>query len=181
MPSTILRCATATLVALVLVVLVAPAEADPRRNEETWNSIRPDLFDDVAIADGAHLLTLEAPYRAHDAAVVPITVKAAADSGIDKITLVIDENPAPLAAAIEFGPAAASPTFITRVRVNAYSYVRAIARTRRRRSVPMARPSRSRSGAASTWCCSSGPASSPQRPSPSTASPTPSPWPGRCD
>ena len=115
---------------LILILGSGAGEAQSRKNEETWKSIKPDLFEDAAILNGAHLLTMEAPYRAHDAAIVPITVRARPESDIVKVTLVIDENPAPLAASFEFGPAAASPTFTTRVRVNSYSFVRAVAETR---------------------------------------------------
>ena len=75
------------------------------------------------------MLTIEAPKRAHDAAVVPISIKAKEGVDIRKITVVIDENPAPLVGGFEFGPAAASVSFSTRVRVNSYSYIRAVAET----------------------------------------------------
>jgi sulfur-oxidizing protein SoxY len=63
--------------------------------------------------------------------VVPITVRAlqpqAGDRAIKAITLVVDENPAPVAATISFGSAAETASFSTRLRVNSYSYIRAIA------------------------------------------------------
>jgi sulfur-oxidizing protein SoxY len=62
---------------------------------------------------------------------VPITVRAlkpqAGETAIKAITLVIDENPAPVAATVSFGPAAASASFSTRLRVNNYSFIRAVA------------------------------------------------------
>lgn len=104
--------------------------ADERKSEQAWASIRPDFFGDAAIHNGEHLLSIAAPKRAHDAAIVPIEVTAKPNSGITKITLLIDENPVPLAGAFEFGPAAANASFSTRVRVNSYSYIRAVAETR---------------------------------------------------
>lgn len=96
--------------------------------EATWTSISGDLFGDADIADGAHLMTLEAPYRAHDAALVPITFTARPGVKFESVSIVIDENPAPLAATFTFGPAAAEHSFSTRFRVNSYSYVRAVAK-----------------------------------------------------
>ena len=126
--------AMAALIAALLlfagVHTVSPVRADERTSEETWASIRPDFFGDAAIRNGGHLLTMEAPQRAHDAAVVPIKIAARPGSGIVKITLLIDQNPIPLAGVFEFGPAAANASFSTRIRVNSYSYVRAVAETR---------------------------------------------------
>lgn len=126
--------ALAALIAALFLVAgvntVSPVRADERTSEETWASIRPDFFGDAAIRNGVHLLTMEAPERAHDAATVPIKISTKPGSGIVKITLLIDQNPIPLAGVFEFGPAAANASFSTRIRVNSYSYVRAVAETR---------------------------------------------------
>src|SRR5262245_3652282 len=106
-------------------ILAAPAFA--QESEESWNGMKYDIFRDRPIADGAGLLEMEAPMRAEDAAVVPITVRAlkpqAGATAIKAITLVVDENPAPVAATVTFGPAAATASFSTRLRVNSYSYI----------------------------------------------------------
>ena len=122
------------LVVLVLAAVLASlgsvgARAGDAPSEATWEAIRGDLFAAAEFLDGAGVMRLEAPYRAEDAAVVPIAVTVAPDSGIGKVTLVIDENPAPMAAAFTFGPAAASPSFSSRFRINSYSWVRAIGET----------------------------------------------------
>jgi sulfur-oxidizing protein SoxY len=100
-------------------------------SEETWNSIKGDIFKDRPILDGAGLLILDAPKRAEDAAVVPIGMRVNF-AGDDKrtlksLTLVIDENPAPVAGTFTIGPHAGVTSISTRVRVNSYSYVRAVA------------------------------------------------------
>lgn len=125
-----------TLAGLLLAVVIAiglvatdPAQADRRLNEESWASLKTELFGQTEILDGSQLLTMEAPVRAHDAAVVPIRLTARPDANFVKVTLLIDENPVPLAGVFEFGPAAASASFSTRIRVNSYSYVRAIGET----------------------------------------------------
>jgi len=100
-------------------------------SEETWNSIRGDIFKDRPILDGAGLVILDAPRRAEDAAIVPIGmgVNLAGDDKrtLQSLTLVIDENPAPVAGTFTIGPRSGVTSISTRVRVNSYSYVRAIA------------------------------------------------------
>jgi sulfur-oxidizing protein SoxY len=116
---------------LLGVTLATPALS--QQSEETWNSIKSDIFGSKAatIKDGDDLMSMDAPMRAEDAAVVPITVRAlkpqAGETAIKAITLVIDENPAPVAATVSFGPAAATASFSTRLRVNNYSFIRAVA------------------------------------------------------
>jgi sulfur-oxidizing protein SoxY len=118
--------------ALMLAFVLTPP-AMSQQSEETWNSIKADIFGEKAktIEDGDDLLAMDAPMRAEDAAVVPITVRAikpqAGASAIKAITLVIDENPAPVAATVSFGPAAATASFSTRLRVNSYTFIRAVA------------------------------------------------------
>jgi sulfur-oxidizing protein SoxY len=74
------------------------------------------------------VLDLEAPVRAHEAAIVPIRLTQPADAPpVDALTLVIDENPAPVAAEYTFGQALMPLDFEVRVRVDSYSNVRAIA------------------------------------------------------
>ncbi|HSM39324.1 MAG TPA: thiosulfate oxidation carrier protein SoxY, partial [Afifellaceae bacterium] len=115
---------------LVLALLGAgQTQAEDSRSEVTWNNIRFDLFGDAAIEDGSQMMTLETPYRAHDAAIVPFRFAARPGVKFDSVAIVIDENPAPLAATFTFGPAAAEHAFLSRFRVNSYSWVRAVART----------------------------------------------------
>jgi len=100
-------------------------------SEETWNSIKGDIFKNRPIEDGTGLVALDAPHRAEDAALVPIGmhVNLPADDkrSLRAFTLVIDENPAPVAGTFTIGPHAGVTSISTRVRVNSYSYVRLIA------------------------------------------------------
>ena len=100
-------------------------------SEDTWNSIKDDIFKGRPILDGAGFVVLDAPRRADDAAVVPIGMHVNF-TGDDKrtlqsLTLVIDENPAPVAGTFTIGPHSGVTSISTRVRVNSYSYVRAVA------------------------------------------------------
>ncbi len=118
---------------IVWLALVAPLSAGARADdsEKTWASFKPDVFGERSIADGEVVIALEAPVRAEDAAITPIDIVAKAPQTPEKyiktITLIVDENPAPVVAAFTFGPAAATASLSTRIRVDSYSFVRVIA------------------------------------------------------
>ena len=126
-----MRAAPIAAAALALL-LAAPVSAEDV-DETRWNALRELLFEERPIRDGSEVLALEAPYRAHDAAVVPISLNAAFPQSeerfIKTVTLLIDENPLPMAGRFHFTPASGLASFSTRVRVNAYTHIRAIAET----------------------------------------------------
>ena len=115
--------------AILLPAMSLNSRAEDLPPETTWTQIQGDIFKSTEFLNGEDMMVLDAPYRAEDAAVVPISVKARPEAKIRKITIVIDENPAPMAASFTLGPAAASASISSRYRVNAYSWVRAIAET----------------------------------------------------
>jgi sulfur-oxidizing protein SoxY len=106
------------------------AAADP---DAAWNDIREMLFADRPIEDGAGVIHLAAPQRAHDAAIVPIEMVAdiaqTPERYIRTVHLVIDQNPAPVAGAFHLTLESGRATIATRVRINEYTNVRAIAET----------------------------------------------------
>jgi hypothetical protein len=67
------------------------------------------------------------PVRAHDAVIVPLRIKQLQDHRIDRLKLIIDENPAPMATEFSFGPDMYPLQFEARVRVARYSNLRVIA------------------------------------------------------
>jgi sulfur-oxidizing protein SoxY len=98
-------------------------------SDDPWPDLVRDTFNGRALADGAGLIAIEMPARAEDAAIVPVTLRTTLPSGDARVlkafTLVIDENPAPVAATFKVG---AGVTMIsTRVRVNSYTNVHAVA------------------------------------------------------
>ena len=116
-------------VALPLAALAAD-DANPMIEGGSWAEIQVDVIGDVALQDGSAMFAVEAPYRASDAATVPVVIRQTDPAvRIEKLTLVIDENPSPVAATISFGPAMAPLDFETRVRVNQYSNIRVLAET----------------------------------------------------
>jgi sulfur-oxidizing protein SoxY len=117
---------------LALLFMMPPGAALASDSEATWESIRPEIFGVRSIEDGASVLDLVAPGRAEDAALVPLDLRIRVPDGaapVRAVTLVIDENPAPVAASFTFDEARRAFDLSTRVRVNSYSFVRAVAET----------------------------------------------------
>jgi sulfur-oxidizing protein SoxY len=111
----------------------AQASDNPEANE-IWRKVRASLFEKRPITNvGDDTLVLDAPVRAEDAAVVPIAIRApqpqTASGFVEKLYLVIDNNPSPIAAIFSFTPQSGRADIETRVRVDEYSFVRAIAET----------------------------------------------------
>jgi sulfur-oxidizing protein SoxY len=124
--------------AMAVTALAAPAFearaaerlAGPEQPSEAWEALRPSLFGERAILDGAGLIAIDAPYRAEDAAIVPIgiAVDPGPDRRVERLSLVVDENPVPVAAEFEIGEGMGRKVDLAvRIRVDAYSNVRVIA------------------------------------------------------
>jgi sulfur-oxidizing protein SoxY len=99
--------------------------------EDAWPALAEDVFKGRPLADGTGLLAIEMPTRAEDAAIVPVTLRVTLPQGdarhLRTMTLVIDDNPAPVAATFKVADNAGVSTISTRVRVNAYTNVHAVA------------------------------------------------------
>jgi sulfur-oxidizing protein SoxY len=117
----------------VLFAGPAAALAEAATEEDRWPSLAAQIFPSRQLIDGAGVLSLEAPARAEDAALVPIlvhTLKSEADAGrVRKISLIIEGNPSPLAAVFTLGEGAGVRRIATSVRVNDYTNIRAVAET----------------------------------------------------
>jgi sulfur-oxidizing protein SoxY len=109
--------------------LAAAAADDEAARAERWKDLRQTLFGDRQVRDGAGKIALEAPDRAQDAALVPVAVAVANPKDVKAIYLVIDDNPAPVAAHVIFGPKGDPQSLKLRVRVNQYTNMRAIEET----------------------------------------------------
>ena len=121
-----LTCGTFAAAAAAADAPDAPAGPDP--DEERWRTLASHYFGDRPISDGAGLLEIDAPQRAHDAAIVPITVRAI-DPGraVHRLHLIVDRNPLPLAGTVAFAPAGRDwQSLETRIRINEYTRVRAV-------------------------------------------------------
>lgn len=101
-------------------------------SQETWIGLKPMFFGDRAIDEAMGYVALEAPKRAEDAALVPIDLKFPPREKGDRVvaaTVIVDENPSPLATTLRRGGLDGAFDFALRLRVNSYSYVRVIAET----------------------------------------------------
>jgi sulfur-oxidizing protein SoxY len=129
MPRTLISAAVAVL--LMSTPSLAEEIMNPLKDGETWAELSYDVIGDVVPQDGAALFSVDAPYRAHDAAIVPIHIKQdpASDQTITKLIIVVDENPAPVVAEFDFSDEMGHIDLETRVRVDAYSNIRVIAQT----------------------------------------------------
>lgn len=113
----------------ILIMMPVSAGAD---TESIWSELKSDLFAERQIKTTATWLKMQAPIRAHDAALVPIRIET---DGLDNnqfiksLTLIIDNNPAPVAAVFKLTSKLVPLHIETRVRINQYTYVRAIAET----------------------------------------------------
>lgn len=126
-------------VGIAAVIVLIPALTYAQSTEvppdsPMWQKLRVAFFQDRPISpDGDRLVTLETPKRAQDAAVVPVALKAhmpqSSQRYIKTIHLIVDDNPAPLAAVFHLTPASGLADIETRVRVEQYTYVRAIIET----------------------------------------------------
>jgi sulfur-oxidizing protein SoxY len=120
--------------AALLIALQFGASAAPAATPDTydpWPGLVQDIFSNRPMNDAAGVLALEMPVRAEDAAIVPVTLRVKLSPSdtrrVRAITLVIDQNPAPIAARFEFGQDSSVSEVSTRVRVNSYTDVHAVA------------------------------------------------------
>jgi sulfur-oxidizing protein SoxY len=114
----------------VLFALPALAQDDEAARQERWQDLAQAIFGQRQIQSGDGRLFLDAPDRAFDAALVPVAIHVQNPADVKSVYLVIDNNPAPLAAHITFGPAADANSVALRVRVDQYTNMHAIEETK---------------------------------------------------
>ncbi len=125
----------ATLLAALLLAAPAAAQLKSGDNPEAspvWQKVRASLFAGRSIeAASGDNVVIEAPARAEDAAIVPLALRARLPAGdarhVSKLYLIIDNNPSPIAAIFDFTRGSGQAEIETRVRVDEYTHVRAIA------------------------------------------------------
>ncbi|HEU4625569.1 MAG TPA: quinoprotein dehydrogenase-associated SoxYZ-like carrier [Steroidobacteraceae bacterium] len=103
------------------------APPDDASRIERWNALKEAIFGKREVMEGSAVVQLDAPPRALDAALVPLTLNIVGGKQVKAAYVVIDNNPSPLAAHITFGPKADPSTLKLRVRVNEYTLIHAVA------------------------------------------------------
>lgn len=98
---------------------------------EAWDSLRPMLYGERPITDGAGTIHLSAPYRASDDREVPIGATVALPDGesIRAISLIIDENPMPVSAVFELDATPGRFEVLVNMRINGPTPIRAVVET----------------------------------------------------
>jgi sulfur-oxidizing protein SoxY len=109
----------------------ARAEQTEAERTARWSDLRHAIFGDRAVEDAGDSVAIDAPARAEDAAIVPVAIRVAAPLApeIRGLYLIIDNNPSPLAAHFMLGSIADAQEIATRVRIDDYTYLHAVAET----------------------------------------------------
>ena len=120
----------AFVVGVSVTWLLTAHSAEPP-DGDAWPKLKEGLFGTRPIQeDNGARLELELAGRAHDAGVVPLGIRfhrLPGDPELQRLYLVIDENPSPVGAIFEFGDRRDGVEFETRVRIEDYTWVRVIA------------------------------------------------------
>lgn len=115
--------------AVICAVLAAVTCASPAANAgPAWDEIRASVFGGRTIHAAGDEVHLTAPTRPKDQRNVPIAVEAAFKDGrtVKRLTLIVDQNPSPIAAVFDVGQKRDAIKLATNLRLNAATDVRAI-------------------------------------------------------
>lgn len=121
------------LAGLVLFsVLTMNVSATEKSTLGTWEQfLKEKYFPGIEIIEDKTVIDLTTPYRAEDAAVTPVSITAqipqTEEVYIEKIYLLVDENPEPLVGVFKLSPKMGKADLAMRIRVDKYTNVRAIA------------------------------------------------------
>ncbi len=113
---------------------VMPTDWREQQSDQVWEEqLRGQTFGERGIVeDSSHkILQLKAPFRAEDATIVPLTIHTkipqAVDRYIKQIHVFVDKNPTPLVGIFDFTPNSGKADLAMRIRVDDFTFVRAIA------------------------------------------------------
>lgn len=95
-----------------------------------WAQLQEYYFPGKDVAAAEDVIDFQAPARAQDAALVPMSVTVDPSVDAAAVHLIIDSNPVPLAAVFSFGDRYTPGPIETRVRVDRYTFVHAVVETR---------------------------------------------------
>lgn len=115
------------LAAAICTTLCAPAFAA----NETWDSIRQELYGEQFLLDGTGIIAIDAPYRTPEDARANLAahIVAPRDTEISEVTIVLDENPMPVSAVFRFEKPLPRFFFDVTMRVNGPTPMHVVART----------------------------------------------------
>ena len=131
---TIILLALPMLWASSIASLYAAGDGQSRReqaSEQAWQQLRLGTFNDREIHDTNEVVSIKAPFRAEDASTVPISIHTLIPQQeelyIQTLHVYVDKNPVPLVGLFDFTPASGKADLAFRIRVDDFTFVRAIA------------------------------------------------------
>ncbi len=122
------------LLMLMLMLATTVSANAASDSDAVWEKVKFNLFPGATIREdqSGQIIKLETPARAMDAAIVPIAIRSqieqTAERHIEKIWLVVDNNPSPVGAEFTLSPKSGRADIETRIRIEEYTNVRAVAR-----------------------------------------------------
>jgi sulfur-oxidizing protein SoxY len=114
---------------VTLAAPIAHAADDDTARQQRWDALAAAIFPGHHVNPAPGFVGIDAPVRAMDAALVPVTLTLPTGKPLKSLYLVVDENPSPIAAHVVFGPAADGRTLTLRIRVDQYTNLHAVAET----------------------------------------------------
>lgn len=119
---------------LLVLMLLPSLSYGENQDESEWNSkLKNQYFSGKTLEESDSIIELDAPLRAEDPALVPLKINSKINQSstnyIKKILVLVDKNPFPFVGEFEFTPESGKADLAMRIRINTYSYVRAIAET----------------------------------------------------
>jgi sulfur-oxidizing protein SoxY len=120
-----------TRLALASLTGAALLFASSASASQSWPAIKDQLYAGKTIQDGSKLIKLDAPDRPEDQMNVPIGIDARLADGklIKTVTIIVDENPTPVAAKFNFEQARKQAGIAANFRFDKVTGVRAIVET----------------------------------------------------
>jgi sulfur-oxidizing protein SoxY len=119
----------AVLLLSALAVPLGAGAEDAAADAARWQDLRQILFANHSFTPAKGQIAVDAPDRAMDAALVPVTLTLDPKLSLKALYLVVDNNPSPLVGTFHFGPAAVPTQVKTRIRVDAYTHLHAVVET----------------------------------------------------
>ena len=118
---------------LILILLVSAISLNSQSTEpDRWQKISQSVFPNSVITEDSRVISLATAARADDAAIVPVSIHSGfpqtSEHYVTDIWLIIDQNPSPVAAHFRFTKESGQADIETRVRINEYTLIRAVAR-----------------------------------------------------
>ena len=120
------------LAALAAAGVAHAQDIDPA-SSVVWKKVHASVFGNAPLETAGEVLTFDTPKRAEDAAIVPVAIRSripqTRDRFIERIWLIVDNNPSPIAAVFHFTLESGRADIETRIRIEQYTHVRAVAQT----------------------------------------------------